>query len=110
MACLHSGQFFGMRKRVADWRLLGDFQHVGITSPARSMRTLSPIANRGGRFRPCVQGGTADSDASDLHWLEHGDWRERAGAADLHANVVDHGGFLAGGIFVAMAQRGALAV
>ena len=41
-----------------------------------------------------VECGTADSDASDLHRFEHGDRRQRAGPADLHANVVDHGGFL----------------
>ncbi len=51
-------------------------------------------------FVHVVEGGTADSDASDLHRLEHGHRCERAGAANLHADIVYYRGFLARGIFV----------
>src|SRR5712691_4254423 len=47
-----------------------------------------------------VEGGAADSDAADLHWLQHRHRRERAGTPDLHANIVDHRGFLPRWIFV----------
>src|SRR5450755_4145282 len=47
-----------------------------------------------------VERGTADGDASDLHWLKHGYWRQRPSPSDLDTNVVHDRGLLPRGIFV----------
>ena len=47
-----------------------------------------------------VQRGVGDDDAADSHRLEPGDGRQRAGAADLDVDVVEHGHRLLGGELV----------
>ena len=54
-----------------------------------------------------VQGGVHHGDAADAHGLEHGDRRERAGAADRRRDLRHAGGRLARGNLKATAQRGA---
>ena len=47
-----------------------------------------------------VQGGVLHNHAADRHRLELGDRRQRAGAADLDLDVLEHGGRVLGGKFM----------
>ena len=64
----------------------------GITSPARTTRTVSPARTslRAISSRLC-RVARLDGDAADRHGPEHGHGRERAGAPDLHHDVLDDG-------------------
>src|SRR6267154_6768955 len=95
------GTIFWHAEGLAIGAFFGDFEYVrDYFAGALDEDGVADLQAEAIDFVHVVQRGTADSDASDLHWFEHGDWRERAGAAYLHANVVDYRGFLAGGIFV----------
>src|SRR5690348_354109 len=93
--------FFGHAKGAAVRALLTDLEDVrDDLSRALDENGVADLQAEAIDFVHIVQGGTADSDASDLHGFEDGDGRKRAGATDLHANVVDDGGFLARGVLV----------
>ena len=95
------GAFLGHVKRAAILRLLHDLDDVRDDfAGALDQHGVADLQAEALDFVHVVQRGAADGDAADLHRLEHGDRRERAGAADLKEDVVDDGGFLARGIFV----------
>src|SRR5947209_11982902 len=95
------GTIFWHAEGLAVGALLGDFEDVrDHFAGALDEDGVADLQAEAIDFVHVVQGGTADSDASYLHWLEHGDWRERAGAAFLHANLIHYRGFMASGIFV----------
>src|SRR6266576_3008639 len=95
------GTIFWHAEGLAVGTFLGDFEDVrDHFAGALDEDGVADLQAEAIDFVHVVQGGTTDSDASDLHRLEHGDRSQRAGAAYLHTNVVHYRGFLAGGIFV----------
>ena len=95
------GTMLGHAKRLAVLPFLDHFQDVrNHFAGALDQHGVADLQAEPLDLIHIVERGTADSDASDLHRFENGDGRERAGAANLHDDVVDDGGFLPRGIFV----------
>ena len=92
---------FRHAKRPALFAFLHHFQHV--RDDFAGTLHQHGVANLHAQpldFVHVVQRGAADRHAADLHRLEKSHRSERAGAADIHLNVVHHRGFLARRIFV----------
>ena len=71
-----------------------------MTSPARWMRTVSPLRTSSRAISRIVQGRVLHHDAAHRHRFELGDRGERPGAADLDLDVPDDGRRLLGGEFM----------
>ncbi len=92
---------FGHAKRLARLPFFRHFQHMrDHFAGALDQHGVANLQAQPLDFIHVVERGTADSDASDLHRLEHGHGRQRSGAAHLHDDVVYNGGLLPRGIFV----------
>src|SRR5260370_39084783 len=88
-------------KRPAIRAFFGDLQDMGDhLSGALDQHGVADLYAQPLDLVHVVECGAADSDAANLHRLQHCDRGERAGTPDLHANIVDHGGLLPRWIFV----------